>query len=76
MAMHHEIINKSRSADGHEARQNLLLEWAGKRPPPADPDQRPAMERFWRLQTTAGDSSSIACSRSWAPSGPASWPST
>jgi hypothetical protein len=55
MAMHHEISNKSRSADGHEARQNLLLEWAGKRPPPANPQQRPAMERFWRLQTTAGD---------------------
>ena len=26
-----------------------------KRPPPADPRQGPAMERFWRLQTTAGD---------------------
>ncbi len=55
MALHHEITNKSRSGDGHEARQNLLLEWAGRRPPPADPDRSPPLERFWRLQTGAGD---------------------
>ena len=55
MAMHHEISSKSRSADGREARQTILLEWAGRKQPPTDLDNRPAVERFWRLLVGAAD---------------------
>jgi hypothetical protein len=55
MALHHEIGSKSRSADGKEARQTILMEWAGRRQPPADASKRPPMDRFWRLMTSASD---------------------
>jgi hypothetical protein len=55
MAMHHEITSKSRSADGKEARQGLLLEWAGRRPPPSDLSKQPPLDRYWRLLTGAAD---------------------
>jgi hypothetical protein len=55
MAMRHEITSKSRTADGKEARQGLLLEWAGRRPPPSDLSRQPPLDRFWRLLTGAAD---------------------
>jgi hypothetical protein len=54
-ALHHEIDSKSRSADGKEARQTILLEWAGRRAPPADLGKRPPLERFWRLLVGSSD---------------------
>jgi hypothetical protein len=57
MSLHHEIDGKSPRADGVEARQLLLLEWAGARQPPdeAELGRRPAVERFWRLLVGAAD---------------------
>jgi hypothetical protein len=55
MALHHEIDSKSPSADGVDARRLILEEWAGDAAPPADLAGRPAIERFWRLQTGALD---------------------
>jgi hypothetical protein len=55
MALHHEINSKSRMTDGKEARQTILMEWAGRRQPPDDVAKRPPMERFWRLLVGASD---------------------
>lgn len=57
MGLQHEIDGKTPRPDGTEARQLILLEWAGSRRPPSEAElpRRPAVERYWRLLVGATD---------------------
>jgi hypothetical protein len=57
IALVDEINSKSRPGEDVEARNRLFAEWSGKAraPSPEVVATRPAVERFWRLISGAGD---------------------